>query len=181
MIERWAGNNPRGLSRLKVANALNIYGDFFSRESVIRATCEYYAAGAGEDVELQAEDQRNGKKFRVPLLLLYGADYIGKRFDVGKSWEDWVGNGIEVTDDGLPDGIGHFGSEEAPDETTEALLLWVKSLLQIVWFYSKASPGLMRTRCSRTSKDSIGADLRRTCCRRKVVDTSASATSISII
>jgi len=129
MIERWAGNNPKGLAKLKDGDAFKVYGYFFSRESVIRATCEDYAAGAGEDVDIQVEDQRVGKKLQVPLLLVYGMEYIGKRFDVKKSWEDWVEEGVEVTDHGLGEGIGHFGSEEAPEETTEAILLWRKSLL----------------------------------------------------
>ncbi|KAF2491323.1 alpha/beta-hydrolase [Lophium mytilinum] len=129
MIGRWVGNAPKGLARIKEGDSYKVYGDFFLRESVIRATCEDYKAGAGEDVDMEKEDQRVGKKLEMPVLLIYGAEFIGKRFDVRKSWEGWVGEGVTVTDHELGDGIGHFTAEEAPEETAEAILNWRSSLL----------------------------------------------------
>ncbi|KAF2811892.1 alpha/beta-hydrolase [Mytilinidion resinicola] len=130
MIGRWVGNTPKGLARMKEGDSYKVYADSFLRESVIRATCQDYEAGAGVDVDVQKEDQKAGRKLQVPVLLIYGAEHIGRRFDVKKEWIDWVGEGVKITDRGLGDGIGHFAAEEAPEETTEAILSWQKSLLK---------------------------------------------------
>lgn len=128
MIQSWAGKNPTGLSALKSDDSLSVYGGFFDNEEVVRATCEDYRHGASTDLEAQEEDQKAGRKIEKPLLLIYGKDFIGKRYDFGTVWNDWVGEGVEITQYGLEDGIGHFGAEEAPEECAKAIGEWLKGL-----------------------------------------------------
>jgi pimeloyl-ACP methyl ester carboxylesterase len=42
-------------------------------------------------------------------------------------WEKFVNN--KVTAHGVGDSVGHFVNEEAPEECTEALLEWMKTLV----------------------------------------------------
>ncbi|OAL01157.1 alpha/beta-hydrolase [Phaeosphaeriaceae sp. SRC1lsM3a] len=128
MIQSWAGKNPTGLSALKSDDSLSVYGGFFENEEVVRATCEDYRHGASTDLEAQEEDQKAGRKIEKPLLLIYGKDFIGKRYDFGTVWNDWVGKGVEITQHGLGDGIGHFGAEEAPEECANVIGEWLKGL-----------------------------------------------------
>ena len=120
-LDRWVGKNPAGLARLCENGAVDIYAGFFRKEQVVRATCDDYRAGAQEDVLLQEEDQMVGRKVDVDVLAIYSADYLGKRYDVRKVWEDWMGKGtLEV--EGLGNGLGHFIAEEAPEKISAAIL-----------------------------------------------------------
>jgi pimeloyl-ACP methyl ester carboxylesterase len=128
MICAWAGSNETGLKKLKSDDSLDVYGGFFEKEEVIRASCEDYKHGATTDLEAQEKDQNEGRKIDVPLLLLYGKDYIGKRYDFSTVWNDWVMQGTKITNHGLGDGIGHFGAEEAPEECGEVIGGWLSGL-----------------------------------------------------
>jgi pimeloyl-ACP methyl ester carboxylesterase len=128
MISKWAGSNSTGLQKLESDDSFAVYGGFFENEDVIRASCEDYKHGATTDVVLQEEDQKEGRKIEKPLLLLYGKDFIGKRFDFGEVWKGWVKEGVEITDRGLENGIGHFGAEEAPEKCAEVIDEWMKGL-----------------------------------------------------
>ncbi|KAF2823089.1 alpha/beta-hydrolase [Ophiobolus disseminans] len=128
MILAWAGSNPTGLSKLQADNSLDVYGGFFESADVVKATCEDYRHGATTDLEAQERDQAEGRKIGVPLLLLYGKDFIGKRYDFGEVWREWVNGGVRVTDHGLGGGIGHFGVEEAPEECARVIGEWLGGL-----------------------------------------------------
>jgi pimeloyl-ACP methyl ester carboxylesterase len=128
MICAWAGSNETGLQKLKSDDSLEVYGGFFENEEVIRASCEDYKHGATTDLEVQESDQKEGRKIDVPLLLLYGKDFIGKRYDFSTVWNGWVGKGVKITDHGLGGGVGHFGAEEAPEECGEVVREWLKGL-----------------------------------------------------
>lgn len=129
MILHWAGKNEKGLSKLKSDNALQIYGDFFKEPHVIEASNEDYKAGATVDVDLQEEDQKAGKKIGVStLLLIYSEGYIGSRYDLPAEWKDWVEEGVSIESLALGNGIGHFGAEEAPEESAKKINAWLKSL-----------------------------------------------------
>jgi pimeloyl-ACP methyl ester carboxylesterase len=130
MICAWAGSNATGLSKLKADNSLDVYGGFFESESVVRASCEDYKHGATTDLEAQEKDQKEGRKINVPLLLLYGKDFIGKRYDFGSVWDEWVEEGVKVTNHGLGDGVGHFGAEEAPEECGDVLGKWLGGVVK---------------------------------------------------
>lgn len=124
----WPGSNEEGLKNLQSDGSMDVYGGFFEQESVVRASCEDYKHGATTDVEAQERDQKEGRKIGVPLLLLYGKDFIGKRYDFVAVWKEWVNEGVKITDHGLKNGIGHFGIEEAPEECAKAICGWIKDL-----------------------------------------------------
>ncbi len=119
-LERWVGKGETGLMKFKENHAMDIYCGFFTNESVVKATCDDYRAGAEEDAELQEWDQKSGAKLDVNVLAVYSADYLGKRYDVRKVWEEWMGDGkLDVL--GIGDRCGHFIAEEAPEKTAEAI------------------------------------------------------------
>lgn len=128
MIERWAGNSDGGLQSLKSGDAFRVYGEFFKKEQVIKASCGDYGSGAREDVDLQLKNQQEGKKLNVPVLLVYGDGFIGKRFDMRRVWGNWIDDSTALTVHGIPHGIGHFVAEEAPKETAEAVKAWLKKI-----------------------------------------------------
>jgi len=120
-LDRWVGKSSVGLERFVENEAVDVYAGFFKQESVIRATCDDYRAGAQEDVHLQEEDQRERRKVDVDVLVVYSADYLGKRYNVRKVWEEWMGRGsLEV--EGVGDGCGHFIAEEAAQKVVAAIL-----------------------------------------------------------
>ncbi|PSN61420.1 alpha/beta-hydrolase [Corynespora cassiicola Philippines] len=125
MVARWAGS---GLRRIEEEGGMEVYAGFFESADVVEATCEDYAAGATVDVEAQWHDQEAGRKIEVPVLLVYSGVSIGSRFDFGTVWNDWVKEGVEITKHPLGDGAGHFGAEEAPEETAAALKKWFQGL-----------------------------------------------------
>jgi pimeloyl-ACP methyl ester carboxylesterase len=133
MIFRWAGSSESGLANLKADDAMNVYTSFFSQPHTMEASNRDYEAGATVDVAAQNEDQETRRKIQVPVLLVWSEAGIGKRYDIPGVWKDWVGKGLrsddgKITTRALGRGIGHFGAEEAPEETAEALLGWLKSL-----------------------------------------------------
>jgi pimeloyl-ACP methyl ester carboxylesterase len=128
MILRWAGSNPKGLASLKADNSLEVYGNFFKQPHVINSSNEDYSAGATTDVDLQEEDQKAGRKIRVPVFLLYSEKYLGSRFDVPKEWEDWVEDGVKIKSYALGGGIGHFDTEEEPEISAKVFREWLREL-----------------------------------------------------
>ncbi|KAF3007522.1 hypothetical protein E8E13_006013 [Curvularia kusanoi] len=128
MMGAWSGNNEKGLQTLKADDATKVYGEFFAQEHTLKASCEDYQHGATTDVEMQEEDQKAGRKIQVPLFLLYSKTYIGSRYDFLDVWKEWVGEGVDLQHHALGDGIGHFGAEEAPEESAKVVGKWLKSL-----------------------------------------------------
>jgi len=128
MTIRWAGKNEKGLAALKADDALAVYTKFFEQEHTLDASNKDYEAGATVDVDAQKEDQEQGRKIAAPLLLVYSEAGIGKRYDVGGAWKEWVEEGVHVKSYPLGDGIGHFGAEEAPEETAKAVVGWLGGL-----------------------------------------------------
>jgi pimeloyl-ACP methyl ester carboxylesterase len=130
MIMRWAGSNEKRLDKLKSDDALNVYGSFFDKDSVVHASCKDYEAGASLDVKAQVEDQEGGRQIDVPVLLLYGKEYLGAKAKVKvlDAWVGWIKDQSLITEVGLGDGIGHFVAEEGADETADALLKWIEKI-----------------------------------------------------
>lgn len=121
-IDRWAGSDKDSLAKLKSDNAVNVYAQFFNTIYVGHATCDDCRAGANEDVKQQEKDQKAKRKIRnIDVLVLYSAEYLGKRYDVQKVWEEWMGEGeLEVKSVG--NGCGHFIAEERPEQTAAAIV-----------------------------------------------------------
>lgn len=119
-LTRWPGKNSVGLQKFHDNNAMKVYMNSFIPESVIRASCDDYRAGAQEDLDEQRKDQEQGRKLDIDTLLIYSDDYIGKRYNMEKVWGEWMGTGkLEIVPIG--DSIGHFVAEEAPETTTSAI------------------------------------------------------------
>ncbi|KAF2674847.1 alpha/beta-hydrolase [Microthyrium microscopicum] len=130
LIMRWAGSNEKRLDKLKSGDAMDVYGSFFDKKSVLRASCEDYKAGASLDVTAQGEDQDNRRLIDAPVLLLYGKEYLGAKANVKvlDAWIDWVKDQSLITEIAIQDGVGHFVAEEAAEETAEALLNWIETI-----------------------------------------------------
>jgi pimeloyl-ACP methyl ester carboxylesterase len=130
LIVRWAGSNEKRLDKLRSGDALDVYGSFFDKDSVLYATCKDYEAGATLDVKAQVEDQEGGRQIDVPVLLLYGKEYLGAKAKVKvlDAWVGWVKDQSLITESALGDGVGHFVAEEAADESTDALLELIEKI-----------------------------------------------------
>jgi len=128
MTSLWAGKNATGQSYFKADDSLRVYGEFFTQSHVLRASCEDYHHGATTDVEQQEDDQKNGRKIGIPLFLLYSENYIGGRYEFPAVWKDWVLEGVDVQHHALGNGIGHFGAEEAPEESARVVGKWLKGI-----------------------------------------------------
>ncbi|KAJ4374970.1 hypothetical protein N0V83_002049 [Neocucurbitaria cava] len=128
MILRWAGDNPEGLSSLKSDDALTVYGAFFDQPHTLRASCEDYKEGATTDVERAEQDQKEGKKIKIPTCLIYSESYLGSRYKFPEVWNDWIEEGVDVQHHGLGNGMGHFGVEEAPEESANVIGTWLARL-----------------------------------------------------
>ena len=105
---RWAAD-PAALEE-----AMGQYVAAFGPET-IRASCDDYRAGAGIDVELDAEDRTAGRRISCPVLVLWG-DPGGRRPSLLDTWAGWAD---DISGRALP--CGHFLPEEAPEATLDAL------------------------------------------------------------
>jgi haloacetate dehalogenase len=108
LVARWAGDASRIDPR-----AMAEYLRCFRKQSVIRATCADYRAGATVDVEDDAADRKAGRRIACPLLVLWGES----RPDMLPVWRRWAG---DVRGEALP--CGHFLPEEAPGAVLQQLL-----------------------------------------------------------
>ncbi|UPX10376.1 uncharacterized protein EKO05_0001040 [Ascochyta rabiei] len=123
-----AGKNDAGSKSLKADDSLKVYGEFFAQPHVLKASCEDYQHGATTDVEREEEDQKAGRKIGVPLFLLYSETYIGGSYSFPDVWRDWIAEGVDIQHHALGGGIGHYGAEEAPEESARVVGNWVKGL-----------------------------------------------------
>lgn len=76
-LNRWIGKSSAGQEKLKEHDAIGVYAHAFKAESVIRATCDDYRAGAMENPQLQEEDQKEGGKIESDILVLFSKGYLG--------------------------------------------------------------------------------------------------------
>ncbi|KAJ4303241.1 hypothetical protein N0V90_002134 [Kalmusia sp. IMI 367209] len=127
MCLRWAGKSPSGLASFKADDSLSVYRQFFSQEHTLIASNKDYEAGATVDVDVEKGWRNQRKKLDVEVLVVYSERYIGKRYDFPKVWGEWVEEG-KLKTHALGSEIGHFGAEEAPEETAAVLNEWLKTL-----------------------------------------------------
>ncbi|MBH0779828.1 alpha/beta fold hydrolase [Nocardia bovistercoris] len=96
--------------------ALAEYRRCFRDRDTIRASCADYRAAAGIDLEHDAADAE--RKLSCPLLVLWGASgFVGNYYDPLAAWRV-VADRVEGA--ALPS--GHFPCEQAPRETSAALI-----------------------------------------------------------
>jgi haloacetate dehalogenase len=119
-IEKKLAKTKQGLSFFDPA-ALAEYKRCFRDPQTIHAICEDYRATFGVDLEMDTTDFGAGRKIECPLLLLWGATGgVGRNSKPGPAeiWQRYAANIVGAK--ALP--CGHYLSEEAPAETTAALL-----------------------------------------------------------
>lgn len=106
------------------ADALEHYRAAINGEGRIHAMCEDYRAGATFDWEADRSSREAGERIKVPTHVLWANAYLtvtkGK-FDPVELWRAWADDvtGTEIDS-------GHFLAEENPDDTTAAILQFLK-------------------------------------------------------
>jgi haloacetate dehalogenase len=106
--------------------ALAEYMRCFRDPATIHCICEDYRATFGIDLEMDTADFEKGRKIDCPVLLLWGATGgVGRNHTPGPAeiWQRYATNIVGAK--ALP--CGHYLSEEAPKETTDALLAFFKA------------------------------------------------------
>lgn len=116
-----------GKERIQADGAVEVYAALFEKEETLRYSCEDYAAGAEEEYELQAEDQRLGRKIDVPVLIMFSKNMLGKRIDVAGEWREWVAEGTRYEAVGVEE-YGHYLPEEAYDVVGREMGKFIGSL-----------------------------------------------------
>lgn len=117
ILDRWTSD-----TRPIDPAAADEYVAGMSSPGAVHASCEDYRAAATIDLDLDEADVGAGRRVRAPLLALWGEDgRMGRMYDIARIWTDYAD---EVS--GRAVGGGHFVAEEAPDETSEALLAFLR-------------------------------------------------------
>jgi haloacetate dehalogenase len=119
-IKKKLAKTEQGLSFFN-KEALAEYMRCFRDPATIHAICEDYRATFGVDLEMDTADFDKGRKIDCPVLLLWGATGgVGRNHSPGPAeiWQRYASNIVGAK--ALP--CGHYLSEEAPKETTAALL-----------------------------------------------------------
>jgi haloacetate dehalogenase len=95
----------------------------FRDPAAIHASCEDYRAAAATDLADDDASAARGDRVTVPLLALWGEyGFVGRHYDdVLAIWRQYA---TAVAGKALP--CGHYLPEEAPEETTAALLDFLK-------------------------------------------------------
>jgi haloacetate dehalogenase len=92
----------------------------FLQPGAVHSTCEDYRAAA--TIDMEHDEQDRDKRIDVPMLILWGGKgLVGRLYDVLSVWRERAANVV-----GGPLPCGHFLPEEAPEETYQALLEFLK-------------------------------------------------------
>src|SRR5262249_15220258 len=101
--------------------ALEEYKRCFRNPATVHAMCEDYRACATVDLEMDTKDFAAGRKVTCPALILWGATRAVRR--IHKPAEIWKDYATDIRGaKALP--CGHYLSEEAPEETYQALRMF---------------------------------------------------------
>ena len=119
-ILEWAGQTPERLQSLQRDGAIDLYGSYFKKESVIRASCEDYRSGANEDVDEQEKDQEADRKLMIDTLVLYSSTY-SRTDNVEEVWKEFFKGPGKLRVKSIEGGTGHFIAEEAPKEVANLI------------------------------------------------------------
>lgn len=119
-IASWA--KGRDLSAFN-PDAMDHYRATFATEKQVHGVCQDYRAGWMIDQELEARDREDGRKIKAPTLVISGpASKTSDPIAQQRLWEKWC---EKVSCHTVP--AGHFVAEEAPSETLELLLPFLKN------------------------------------------------------
>lgn len=113
-LSAWNRSGPSAFDPEAVAAYLHAFSD----PACIAASCADYRAAASIDLDHDRTDAQSGRRLAMPLLALWGAEgFVGQTYDVLALWRQ---KATRVTGGSVPG--GHFLPEEAPKETTAALI-----------------------------------------------------------
>ena len=102
--------------------ALAEYQRCIVRPGSAEAICEDYRAGASIDLEHDRADRAAGRRVRMPLRVLWGADgVVGRCFDVLPLW-----SAAAEASSGRALDCGHYIAEEAPDALLTEMFSYFK-------------------------------------------------------
>ncbi|WP_066768975.1 alpha/beta fold hydrolase [Croceicoccus mobilis] len=89
----------------------------FRNQETLRASCDDYRAGWHVDRILDAQDRTVGRQIKAPTLVLWGREGTVAKAEPMTVWRKWCKDitGQSVTG-------AHFVPEEAPRETSDALM-----------------------------------------------------------
>lgn len=111
-----------GLEREKVfGEAYACYERGFGDEGCVRGMCEDYRAAREVDVREQEADEREGRRVRCPVRVLWGRQGVLEGMNVMGEWEraseqGWVDRGGSEALD-----CGHFIPEEEPENVVRCV------------------------------------------------------------
>lgn len=122
------GGNEAGVQRLQADGAYDVYAAQFAKAETIKGSCDDYADGSVNESQAQEREQSEGKKVRVPTLVLYSEGSLAKMHDVEACWKPWVDG--ELTCVGIGEGHGHYFPESAPEVVAEHVLNFLKKVVK---------------------------------------------------
>jgi hypothetical protein len=129
ILARGRGTNELGASNLEAQGAYEHYCSIFAREDAIKGSCADYADGGVPECEAQKREQADGRKVKVPLLVIYSEGSLGKMNDVEAIWPLWVDESEgKVSFVAVADGHGHYLPESADGLVAESVRGFVKGL-----------------------------------------------------
>ncbi|KAF2137596.1 uncharacterized protein K452DRAFT_291414 [Aplosporella prunicola CBS 121167] len=103
-------------------HALSAYEEAGELEGAVHAWCEDYRAAAGVDCDEQEADEREGRKIKAPLLVLWGKKGVVEAcFDAIKEWEKVSVGGVK----GRALECGHYVPEAQPEELVKEVLAFL--------------------------------------------------------
>ena len=122
-FNRVKGGNAAGVEKFKENHAWELYCHQFNNPECIAGSCADYKSGATSEPKEQESDQKEGKKVKVPTLVMYSGANLGRMHDVPAIWKDWCDGELKTF--AVPGGIGHFIPEEDPDITAKQVIEWI--------------------------------------------------------
>jgi len=122
------GSNRAGRESFLADGAIEHYATCYERDEVIRGAVADYSAGAAEDWDAQQEDMKEGRKVQVPLRVLYCGRLQQMNGDVEAIWKQWVAPDVKLDVHLVPNGVGHYLPEEAPQEINQHIVEFLEGL-----------------------------------------------------
>lgn len=90
----------------------------------IHGVCEDYRAAATIDFEMDTADFEAGNKVKCPVLVMWGAkSHVEQYFKPREAWPQYASNIARF----VPLPAGHYPQEQAPEETLDALLEFLRN------------------------------------------------------
>jgi pimeloyl-ACP methyl ester carboxylesterase len=109
--------------------AVEHYANCYEQDEVLRGAVADYSAGAAEDWDAQQEDEKKGRKMQVPVCVLY-SKRLGMMHggNIEAIWKQWTNPDVRLDVHVMPSGVGHYLPEEAPQETNEHIVQFLRGL-----------------------------------------------------